>query len=132
MPDSRDLARMLRLLLDYVEAVRGEPYTFTEISGFLQERGISLSRSRWSYMLTGEQWKVRDPQLIEALADLFDADPRYLYGTGNIPGRIEAEMRLVLALRAARVREFAARNLADIAPETLEAITEALTNLSDE
>jgi hypothetical protein len=114
-PESRELARRLHLLLDYVEAVRGDPYTFTEISEYLAQRNIPLSRSRWSYMLSGEQWKVRDLALIDALADLFDVDPRYLHGVGEVPDQIEAEMRLVLAL---------------LAPETLEVITNALMTLS--
>lgn len=57
---SDELARHLHLPLDYSKVQRGEPYPYTELHDFLADRGLSLSRSRRSYMLRGEVWRVRE------------------------------------------------------------------------
>ncbi|GAB2985992.1 hypothetical protein [Frigoribacterium salinisoli] len=124
--EPRELASRLAILLDHVEAVRGTPLTFTEISRWLEERGVPLSRARWSYMLSGDSWRVRDAALFESLAELFGVDVAYLTGEGELPAAVAAEMHLVRALRRARVQTFAARNLGDVDPAAYEAIADYL------
>ena len=124
--EPRELASRLTILLDHVEAVRGTPMTFTEISRWLDGRGVPLSRARWSYMLSGGSWRVRDPELFEALAELFGVDVGWLTGEGELPESLAAEMHLVRALRRARVQNFAARNLGDVDPAAYEAIADYL------
>ena len=124
--EPRELASRLAILLDHVEAVRGTPLTFTEISRWLEERGVPLSRARWSYMLSGDSWRVRDAELFESLAELFGVDVTYLTGEGELPAAVAAEMHLVRALRRARVQDFAARNLGDVDPAAYEAIADYL------
>ena len=124
--EPRELASRLAILLDHVEAVRGTPMTFTEISRWLEDRGVPLSRARWSYMLSGDSWRVRDAELFDALAELFGVDVAYLTGDGELPRAVAAEMHLVRALRRARVQHFAARNLGDVDPAAYEAIADYL------
>ena len=121
-PDPDELARRLNLLLDHVEAVRGEPYTFSEVSEYLASKGVSLSRARWSYMLNGGRWRVRDAGLLAALADLFDVDVAYLEGSGDLPSRVVEEMDMIRGLRRARFHSFGVRNFGDTDPEALRAI----------
>lgn len=130
--EQRELASRLAILLDHVEAVRGTPLTFTEISRFLEERGVPLSRARWSYMLSGDSWRVRDAELFEALAELFGVEPGYLTGGSDLPEAVAAEMHLVRALRRARVQTFAARALGDVDPAAYEAIAQYLESGSVE
>ena len=125
-PDPRELAKRLSLLLDHVEAVRGTPYTFTEVNRFLEDRGIPLSRARWSYMLSGDSFRVRDADVLTGLAELFGVEADYLLGPGELPRALAAEMHLVRALRRARVQNFAARNLGDTDPAAYEAIADYL------
>jgi hypothetical protein len=131
-PEPRALAKRLALLLDHVEAVRGRPYTFTEISAHLDARGVPLSRARWGYMLSGDAWRVRDPELFDALGELFGVDGAYLRGDADLPEAVAAEMHLVRALRRARVQSFAARNLGDTDPAAYEAIAQYLDRTADD
>ncbi|MCU1529864.1 MAG: hypothetical protein JWP75_3627 [Frondihabitans sp.] len=125
-PVPRELARKLALLLDHVEAVRGTAYTFNEVSGFLEARGIPLSRARWGYMLSGDSWRIRDVALLGGLAELFGVGIDYLRRDEELPATIASEMHLIRALRRARVQNFAARNLGDTDPAAYEAIADYL------
>ena len=120
--EPRELASRLAILLDHVEAVRGSSLTFTDISRHLEARGVPLSRARWSYMLSGDSWRVRDPELFDALAELFEVPVGYLTGESELPEDVAAEMHLVRALRRARVQTFAARALGDVDPAAYAAI----------
>lgn len=131
IPSSSDLAKRLTLALDRLAVLRGEPLTFPQVHEFLAARDISLSRARWSYMLGGEAWRVRDRQLLTALADLLEVPEEYLY-TGVMSDDMRAELGLVTAMRAAKVQHFAARTLGDLAPHTLDAIAAALRELDAE
>lgn len=123
---ARLLANRLRTLLDVAAAGRdGEDVTFTEISDYLTRRGISLSRGRWQYMLGAER-VVDDAVLLRALSDYFAVEPEYLLGEDIMPRKVEAELDLLRAMRAARVRTYAARTLGDLSPDTLNAITQLL------
>lgn len=131
VPSSADLAKRLNLALDRMAVLRGEPLTFPQVHDFLAERDISLSRARWSYMLGGEAWRVRDRNLLAALAELLEVPEEYLY-TGTMSDEMRSQLGLVTAMRAAKVQNFAARALGDLAPEALDAIASALRDLDAE
>lgn len=124
---AENLAKRLRLLLDVAATETGSEPTFAQIAAFLEERGTNLSRSRWTYMVNGHRY-VRDLPLFEGLAEFFDVDPAFLVGdTGAAtPARVSAQLDLVWAMRAARVKTYAARTLGDISPEALQAISKFL------
>lgn len=113
--------------MDVREAQTGEEVTFTEISDYLTKREITLSRARWSYMLNGHR-HVDDVKLLDAISDFFAVPQGYLRGEEGTPEKVTAQLDLVRAMRAAKVRTFAARTLGDLSPETLGAITKYLDN----
>ncbi|TFD61855.1 hypothetical protein [Cryobacterium sp. Hh38] len=122
-----DLARKLNLLLDVVVAEGNTPYTYRQIEAGLKERGLTLSRARWAYMITGEGPLVTDPALLTGIAEFFRIPPEYMLGSdGDLPERVDAQLAFVKSLRVARVVSFAARMLGDVSPETLRSITELL------
>lgn len=119
------LANRLRTLLDVAEAATGQEVTYTDISEYLAGRDISLSRGRWSYILNGHRY-IEDVVLLDAISDFFEVPHGYLRGDEDAPEHVTAQLDLVRAMRAARVRSFAARTLGDLSPETLGAITKYL------
>ncbi|MFF2387205.1 hypothetical protein [Agromyces sp. NPDC058104] len=124
---AEDLAKRLRLLIDVATAETGSEPTYTQIAEFLGERGIKLSRSRWTYMVNGHR-SVQDRRLLEGLAAFFDIEPEFLSGVSGAatPERVSAQLDLVRAMRAARVKAYAARALGDISPNALNAISRYL------
>ena len=61
-----------------------------------------------------------DTALLQNLADYFGVDSRYLLDdTGEIPDLVDAQLQLLRTLRENRVRNFAARQLQEISPDTL-------------
>ena len=122
-----ELARKLNLLLDVVVAEGNTPYTYRQIEAGLNERGLTLSRARWAYMITGEGPLVTDQALLTGIADFFRIPPEYMLGGGgDLPERVDAQLVFVKNLRVQRVVSFAARMLGDVSPETLRSITELL------
>lgn len=121
------LEKRLRLLLDVKAAETGTEPSFSEIAAFLKERGTNLSRSRWTYMVNGHR-KVDDADVFTGLAEFFDIDVDFLTGDSDVstPEKVNAQLDLVRAMRAAKVKSYATRTLGDLAPETLEAITKFL------
>lgn len=121
------LAKRLRLLLDVKTAETGTEPSHSVIAAFLKERGVNLSRSRWTYMVNGHR-KVDDPLVCEGLAEFFDVDVAFLTGDSDAsaPDKVNAQLDLVRAMRAARVKSYATRTLGDLSPRTLEAITKFL------
>ncbi|WP_247046246.1 hypothetical protein [Arthrobacter rhizosphaerae] len=114
------LARKLNLLLDLFEAKGSEPLTYPQISHHMEQRGTPLSRSRWAYMRSGDSSLATDEALLRNLAEFFGVDSDYLLDdSGDVPGLVEAQLELLRSLREARVRNFAARQLQGISPETL-------------
>jgi len=130
---AEELAKRLRLLLDVSIAESGEEPTYSQIAAFLQTRGVSLSRSRWTYMVNGHRF-VQDRALFEALSDYFEVDPAFLAGGADVPmpAKVAAQLDLVRAMRAAKVKSYAARTLGDISPEALQAITRFLDSEANE
>ncbi|WP_241988802.1 hypothetical protein [Cryobacterium sp. TMT1-2-2] len=127
MSPQLELARKLNLLLDVVVAEGNTPYTFRQIEAGLKERGLTLSRARWAYMITGDGPLVTDPALLTGIAEFFRIPPEYMLGAaGDLPDRVDAQLEFVKSLRVARVVSFAARMLGDVSPETLRSITQLL------
>ncbi len=124
---AEDLAKRLRLLLDVAITESGSEPTYTEIAAFLADRGVNLSRSRWTYMVNGHRY-VQDPALFEGLAAFFDVDAAFLLGEDGAatPDKVTAQLDLVRAMRAAKVKSYAARTLGDISPKALQAISRFL------
>jgi hypothetical protein len=124
---AEDLAKRIRLLLDVAIAETGNEPTYTQIAAFLNERGTNLSRSRWTYMVNGHRY-VQDTPLLEGLAAFFDVEPAFLVGGAGVetPAKVSAQLDLVRAMRAARVKTYAARTLGDISPNALQAISRFL------
>lgn len=124
------LSRRLNLLLDVAAEERGTPLTFLELKKELADRGVGLSRARWSYMKDGTGRLVSDPQLLTAISEVFGVDPAYLLGDegAELPELIDSKLEFLKALRAAKVKSFAARALGEVSPETLRAITQYLNN----
>lgn len=121
------LAKRLRLLLDVMAAETGSEPAYSEIAAFLAERGTNLSRSRWTYMLNGTR-KVDDAEVFAGLAEFFDIDADFLTDDHDVstPEKVTAQLDLVRAMRAAKVKTYATRTLGDLSPETLHAITQFL------
>jgi len=69
---------------------------------------------------------VDDPALLDALSDYFEVPHTFLRGESDMPEKVAAELDLVRAMRAAKVRSYAARTLGDLSPNTLNAITRFL------
>lgn len=123
--DALDTPQRLRLLVDLYAVEHGAEPTYSEISGHLEAHEISLSRSRWSYMLNGHR-EVTDRHLLAAIADFFGVQSDFLLSDGPLPERVESQLELIRAMRISRVRSFAARTLGDVSPRTLDAITRFL------
>lgn len=121
-PDPEMLARRLAVLIDYVEATRGMPYTYTEVNDFLKERGQAISRTRWSYLINGSPFRLRNAAVLQGLAELFGVDVGYLLGTAELPAPIAEKMDDVNALRRQRVVLAASRNFGESDPDAVDAI----------
>jgi hypothetical protein len=121
------LARKLNLLLDLFEAQGSAPLTYPQISKHMSDRGTPLSRSRWAYMRAGDSSMATDPLLLQNLAEFFGVDPGYLLDDdGEVPDLVDAQLELLRTLRENRVRNFAARQLQGISPETLLRLRKAI------
>ena len=120
---SEALARKINLLLD-TAATEGRDIQFKDIEAAMQKAGSPLSRARWGYMKTGTGPHTTDEDLLRNLAVFFGVNDEYLLdGDGTLPGRVEAQLELLTVMRTNNVKNFAARQLADIAPETLNEIS---------
>jgi transcriptional regulator with XRE-family HTH domain len=130
---AENLAKRLRLLLDVAGAETGSEPTFAQIARFLEERGTNLSRSRWTYIVNGHRY-VQDAALFEGLAEFFEVDAAFLAGEdgAQTPAKVSAQLDLVRAMRAARVKSYAARTLGDVSPEALRAISKFLDEESSQ
>jgi hypothetical protein len=113
------LARKLNLLMDAAET-EGRKITYNDIRDAMAEAGTPLSRARWHYMRKGTGPEVKKADLLRNLAVFFGVHPDYLLeGQADLPERVEAQMDLLAAMRANKVRNFAARQLDGLSPETL-------------
>lgn len=84
-----------------------------------------MSRARWSYRVNGTGSRVRDRELLAALAELFDIPVDYLY-SGQLSADMQADLPAILSMRADRVLQFATRELGALAPDSVAKISAAL------
>lgn len=125
-PQAR-LARKINLLLDLYESRGTGPLSYREVSEAMSQHGTPLSRSRWAYMRSGDSSLAMDRDLLQNLAAFFGVDRRYLLDDSTeIPELVEAQLNLLRSMREARVRNFAARQLQDLSPETLSRLRDVI------
>ena len=100
---------------------------FASIEEYVAAHGGSLSRAKWTYMLSGDGRRNRDTELLRLLAGFFEVDERFLLEDSEVPERIGAQLALVRSLRSARVSGFAARTFpGELSPDALRRIAEVL------
>lgn len=122
------LGQRLRLLYDVLgRSEDGRHLTQEQVRAELGEHyGLHILRGRWSRLMAGEPTSISPVELTK-IADYFDVDPRYLLQeSGELPQQVEAELHAITALRIAQVKDFALRNLAEIAPDSLAKILKAI------
>lgn len=125
-PQAR-LARKINLLLDLYETRGTGPLSYREVSEAMAEHGTPLSRSRWAYMRSGDSSLAMDQDLLQNLAAFFGVDRRYLLDDSTeLPELVDAQLKLLKSMREARVRNFAARQLQDLSPETLSRLRDVI------
>ena len=114
------MARKLNLLLDAAEA-EGRKISFSDVSDAMDKAGTPISRARWHYMRTGSGPKVKKTDLLHNLAEFFGVNRDYLLEDDDaaLPPKVEAQLELLATMRANKVRNFAARQLDGLSPETL-------------
>ena len=113
------LARKLNILLDTAEA-EGRKITYTDVRDAMAAAGTPISRARWHYMRSGTGPAVKKVVLLQNLARFFGVSENYLIdGDEELPPRVEAQLELLASMRANKVRNFAARQLDGLSPETL-------------
>lgn len=122
------LADRMGILMDIWEADNNAPLTYQDVAGALNEQGIHLSRTRWSYLVNGTGSLVTDQELLKALAEsVFKVPASYLCDlSSEAPPEVEARKDFLVKMRKLKVKNFAARNLGTMSPETLETITKII------
>lgn len=124
---SETLAQKINLLLDAVMSDAGKPYDYPAIRDAAQkEAGYYISRTRWTLLKGGKDQVVPD-EALHALAAVFGVDPQYLLQEdGELPHQVEAKLEHIRVKRRAQVRNFAARALGLLDPETFRAVARIL------
>lgn len=116
---SAALARKLNLLLDTAEA-EGNKISYNDVRDAMATAGTPISRARWHYMRAGSGPAVKKTELLQNLAGYFGVNRDYLLETTeDLPPKVEAQLELLATMRAKKVRNFAARQLDGLSPETL-------------
>jgi hypothetical protein len=115
------------ILIDIWESEHNDPLIYPQIDVALRDRGVQLSRTRWSYLINGTGSLVTDRALLEAIADFFGVPGEYLSDlNSSTPAEVENKMSFIAEMRKLKVKNFAARNLGATSPETLKFITEII------
>jgi hypothetical protein len=71
-------------------------------------------------MRTGSGPEVKKTELLQNLAKFFGVNRDYLlHDQDELPQKVEAQLDLLASMRANKVRNFAARQLGGLSPETL-------------
>ncbi|MET4143794.1 transcriptional regulator with XRE-family HTH domain [Arthrobacter sp. UYCo732] len=116
---SENLARKINLLMDTAEA-EGRKIAFNDVRDAMNAAGTKISRGRWHYMRAGTGPVVKNVELLQNLAKFFGVNEGYLLDSDEaLPARVEAQLDLLTTMRAKKVRNFAARQLDGLSPETL-------------
>ncbi|MWV75910.1 hypothetical protein [Rathayibacter rathayi] len=123
------LARLLALLRDAEELTKGRRSEFAEVSAFLADRGVTLLRSRWQYMLSGSRRSVTDPRLFAGLAEFYGVDVAAFSATSPpVPPELDELLPQILEMRRRDLQVMAARMFDGVSPDVSRRISEALTN----
>lgn len=113
------LARKLNLLLDSAEA-EGKKVSYNDVRDAMKAAGTPISRARWHYMRAGSGPAVKKTELLQNLAGFFGVNRDYLLDEAeDLPPKVEAQLELLATMRVNKVRNFAARQLDGLSPETL-------------
>lgn len=116
---SASLARKLNLLLD-AALTEDRKITYNDVRDAMKEAGTPVSRARWHYMRVGTGPVVTDENFLRNLARFFGVNENYLLDEDqDLPAKVEAQLDLLATMRAKKIRDFAARQLDGLAPETL-------------
>lgn len=116
---SESLARKLNLLLDSAEA-EGRKISFKDVRDAMSAAGTPISRARWHYMRAGSGPAVKKTELLQNLAGFFGVNRDYLVtDEEELPEKVEAQLELLATMKARKVRNYAARQLDGLSPETL-------------
>ncbi len=125
----RELSYRVGVLLDLHELETGDPLTFVEIADQLKSRfGITLSRSRWGFIISGTGNWVKDPELLGSLSQVLGEAPEYLADlkASVASERVTNALPAVVEKRQKQLLGVAARSLGEIAPETYSAIARTI------
>jgi len=122
------LADRMGILVDIWESDNNTALTYPHVESALSSQGIHLSRTRWSYLINGTGSLVTDQELLKGIAEfVFKVPATYLCDLNSeTPPEVEARMDFLVQLRKLKVKNFAARNLGAMSPETLRTITEII------
>jgi hypothetical protein len=120
---SAALARKLNLLLD-AALTEDRKITYNDVRDAMKEAGTPVSRARWHYMRAGTGPVVaqgpKGEAFLKNLARFFGVNENYLLEDDQeLPAKVEAQLDLLATMRANKIRDFAARQLDGLAPETL-------------
>jgi hypothetical protein len=122
------LADRMGILVDIWESDNNTALTYPHVEEALSAHGIHLSRTRWSYLINGTGSLVTDQELLTGIAELvFKVPATYLCDLNSeTPSEVEDRMAFLVQLRKLKVKNFAARNLGAMSPETLKTISDII------
>lgn len=122
------LAERMNLLVDIWESDNNTALTYPHVEEALSAHGITLSRTRWSYLINGTGSLVVDQELLAGIAKyVFNVPSSYLCDLySEAPPEVEARMDFLDHMRKLKVKNFAARNLGATSPEMLKTITKII------
>lgn len=122
------LAERMNLLVDIWESDNNTALTYPHVEEALSTHGITLSRTRWSYLINGTGSLVVDQDLLAGIAKyVFKVPSSYLCDLySETPSEVGARMDFLDQMRKLKVKNFAARNLGATSPEMLKTITKII------
>ena len=132
MPEERtgsrpSLADKLNHLFATMRPSGRREYTLEEVAEEITRRkGVSISHTYIWQLRTGRRTNP-SMNVVEALADFFGVSPAYFFDD-EVAARIEAELRLLAALRDTSVRQIAFR-AAGLSPQSLTRIAELVEHV---
>lgn len=122
------LADRMGILVDIWESDKNASLNYPHVEEVLSAHEITLSRTRWSYLINGTGSLVTDQELLKGIAELvFEVPATYLTDLySETPPDVEARMEFLDQMRKLKVKNFAARNLGATSPEILKTITKII------
>lgn len=122
------LADRMGILVDIWESDNNASLNYPHVEEVLSAHGITLSRTRWSYLINGTGSLVTDQELLKGIGEfVFGVPATYLTDLySETPPDVEARMDFLDQMRKLKVKNFAARNLGATSPEILKTITKII------